>query len=87
MHCIVLSLLVKQCMQTCLHIGSLDVYNILKSKPIAEKLMTVGSNDIQGVFNRYIHDFVLFTCGLSQENDDTKVVLLFVVLYLTSAIH
>jgi len=57
-------------------IESLDVYNILKSKPIAEKLMIVGNNDLQGIFKRYIHDFVLFTCGLSQENDDTKVVLL-----------
>ena len=54
-------------------IESSDVYNILKSKPIAEKLMIVGNNDIQGVFSRYVHDFVLFTCGLSQENDDTKV--------------
>ena len=35
--------------------------------------MMVGSSDIQGLFKRYIHDFVLFTCGLSQENDDTKV--------------
>jgi len=58
------------------YIESLDVYNILKSKPIAEKLMIVGNNDIKAIFKCYIHDFVLFTCGISQENDNTKVLLL-----------
>ncbi|XP_065899490.1 E3 ubiquitin-protein ligase rnf213-alpha-like isoform X3 [Dysidea avara] len=53
---------------------SLDVYNILKSKSIAEKLMIVGNDHIQEIFKCYVHDFVLFTCGLAQENDHTKLI-------------
>ena len=63
-------------------IGRSYVYSILKSMPVAEKLMIVGNSDIQEIFNRYIHDFVLFTCELPQENDDTKVLLIIVLFFI-----
>ena len=50
------------------------MYNIIvKSDLIAKKLLKIDSNDIEDVFKCYIHDFVLFSCGSCEENDDTKV--------------
>lgn len=56
-----------------LYAGGLDVYKIVESYLIAEKLLKVNSDDIEEVFRCYIHDFVLYSCGSSEENDDTKV--------------
>ena len=49
------------------------MYNIVKSNLIAEKLKQVTSDDIKEVLEYYVHDFVLYYCGSSEENEDTKV--------------
>ena len=52
---------------------SFDVYNIFKSKSIATKLALVDSNDIESSFQCYVHDFVMYSCGSSKYDEDTKV--------------
>ena len=59
-----------------LYTESLDVCNIVKSDLIAEKLLKIKTDDIEEVFKCYIHDYVLYSCGSSEENDDTKVYLI-----------
>ena len=54
---------------------SYDVYSIFKSKSIASKLTLVDSNDIENVFLCYVHDFVMYSCGSSEYNEDIKVYL------------
>ena len=54
---------------------SYDVYSIFKSKSIASKLTLVDSNDIENVFQCYVHDFVMYSCGSSEYNEDIKVYL------------
>ena len=52
---------------------SYDVYSIFKSKSIANRLASVDSNDIEDVFQCYVHDFVMYSCGSSEYSEDTKV--------------
>ena len=52
------------------------VYSILKSKSIANKLKLIDSNDIDNVFQCYVHDFVMYSCGSSEYNEDSKVFIL-----------
>ena len=53
-----------------------DVYSIFKSKSIANKLTLIDSNDIENVFQCYVHDFVMYSCGSSEYNEDNKVFIL-----------
>lgn len=48
----------------------MDAYNMVKSKPIADKLKTFNTEE---VFKYYVHDFVMYCTGSSEENEDTKV--------------
>ena len=50
-----------------------DLYSTFKSKSIASKLTLIESNDIGNVFQCYVHDFVMYSCGSSGYNEDTKV--------------
>ena len=52
---------------------SFDVYNIFKSNSIANKLTVVIGDDIEEVFKCYVHDFVMYSSGSSEYNQDTKV--------------
>ena len=55
---------------------SYDVYSIFRSKSIANKLTSIDSNDIENVFQCYVHDFVMYSCGSSEYSEDTKVSIL-----------
>ena len=52
---------------------SFDVYSIFKSKSIASKLIIITGDDIEEVFKCYVRDFVMYSCGSSEYNEDTKV--------------
>ena len=53
---------------------SFDVYNIFKSNSIANKLALVTGKDTEEVFKCYVHDFVMYSSGSSEYNEDTKVI-------------
>ena len=38
--------------------------------------MVVNTNGIEEVFKCYVHDFVMYSCGSSEYNEDTKVSML-----------
>ena len=57
------------------YIGSklTDIYTTLKSKCITSKLATVTSNVVGELFNCYLHDFIMYFCGLLEYSEDIKV--------------
>ena len=63
------------CYDVCIGSKSYDVYSIFKSKSIANKLALVDSNNIENVFECYVHDFVMYFCGSSEYNEDIKVTI------------
>ena len=57
----------------CVDSKTLDVYNIVKSNSIANKLVKVIDDGIEEVFNCYVHDFAMYSSGSSEYNQDIKV--------------
>ena len=51
---------------------SLDIYKIFQSKPLAEHLLEVDDPD-EVIFKGYVHDFVMLSCGMLPDDDNTKV--------------
>lgn len=58
------------CVYITVGLGSSNVYDISKSMPIAIKLASVDNDE---VFKCYVHDFVMYSSGSSEYNEDTKV--------------
>jgi len=63
----------RMCINVVLQLGSEDIHEHLQSSNVANSLRVVGSNDLEDAFKCYIHDFVLLSCGLPEENDINKV--------------